>query len=358
METTNFLNGGNQDRTDAVYVRSLLIIRIQGYPCFRISFEVDKLEPERQSYHRKGRLQGKGKCKDVNKINLAEYANITPKILALIPSLRVLDGQRFDAKFLERKRKHEANANLVEKKQRLKRLKEMKKKESELTDDNSNEQTQPKDAKSGKKRKQGDTKLEETKKKAKRKGPEASNEDAVDGKVKEQHKRQRKAQVNTHDTTKLDSKSREKKAKADKEKSTKMKKRSAENKQEKALTKPQTAEKAKKQLKRKEATQEHEAKPPKKRKDNFFETAQDANASAEPISTVNPVTASSAPVMSDAMKQKSGVVAIVDKTKKKGGKDKKDGADEALAMYLENAKKAEEAAGTGLSVLGAVPWDD
>ncbi|KAI8343880.1 hypothetical protein BC941DRAFT_497280 [Chlamydoabsidia padenii] len=45
------------------------------------------------------------------------------KILALVPSLRVLDGERFDLKFLERKQKQSSNLKLMEKKDRLKREK-------------------------------------------------------------------------------------------------------------------------------------------------------------------------------------------------------------------------------------------
>ncbi|KAI8077806.1 uncharacterized protein BX664DRAFT_287359 [Halteromyces radiatus] len=53
------------------------------------------------------------------------------KIMQLIPSLRVLDGERFDMKFLERKQKQATNLKLMEKKDRLKREKLEKKLESE-----------------------------------------------------------------------------------------------------------------------------------------------------------------------------------------------------------------------------------
>lgn len=54
---------------------------------------------------------------------IADNKDYKDKILALIPSLRVLDGERFDMKFLERKQKQSTNLKLMEKKDRLKREK-------------------------------------------------------------------------------------------------------------------------------------------------------------------------------------------------------------------------------------------
>ncbi|ORZ06911.1 hypothetical protein BCR42DRAFT_383634 [Absidia repens] len=60
------------------------------------------------------------------------------KILNLIPSLRVLDGERFDLKFLERKQKQATNFKLMEKKDRLKREKlEKLEKQWEVADESS-----------------------------------------------------------------------------------------------------------------------------------------------------------------------------------------------------------------------------
>jgi hypothetical protein len=54
---------------------------------------------------------------------IADNKDYKDKILTLIPSLRVLDGERFDIKFLERKQKQSTNLKLMEKKDRLKREK-------------------------------------------------------------------------------------------------------------------------------------------------------------------------------------------------------------------------------------------
>ncbi|ORX61796.1 L domain-like protein [Hesseltinella vesiculosa] len=57
---------------------------------------------------------------------IANKDSYREKILALVPTLRVFDGQRFDPKFLQRKQKQASNLKLVEKKERLKREKENK----------------------------------------------------------------------------------------------------------------------------------------------------------------------------------------------------------------------------------------
>ncbi|OZJ03454.1 hypothetical protein BZG36_02734 [Bifiguratus adelaidae] len=49
------------------------------------------------------------------------------KILALIPSLRILDGERFDVKFLERKEKRKAHIANLERKQKSKENRQLKK---------------------------------------------------------------------------------------------------------------------------------------------------------------------------------------------------------------------------------------
>lgn len=59
---------------------------------------------------------------------LAQKKDYLEKVLDLIPSLRILDGERFDPKFLQRKKKQRQNVNLVEKKQRVKRMKLQKEK--------------------------------------------------------------------------------------------------------------------------------------------------------------------------------------------------------------------------------------
>ncbi|KAI9269781.1 hypothetical protein BY458DRAFT_547107 [Sporodiniella umbellata] len=64
------------------------------------------------------------------------------KILDLVPSLRILDGERFDPKFLERKKKKLKNTNIVEKMQRVKRMKVQKEKKERKDLDKTSEEPQ------------------------------------------------------------------------------------------------------------------------------------------------------------------------------------------------------------------------
>lgn len=64
---------------------------------------------------------------------IAQKKDYLEKVLDLIPSLRILDGERFDPKFLQRKKKQRQNTNLVEKKQRVKRMKLQKEKKERKT---------------------------------------------------------------------------------------------------------------------------------------------------------------------------------------------------------------------------------
>jgi FKBP-type peptidyl-prolyl cis-trans isomerase len=80
---------------------------------------------------------------------------LTPiiKILALIPSLRVLDGERFDPKFLERRQKQKKHlefiSDLKEKKQRVQEYREKRRqKKDEKAEAGETDETKDTDKKS------------------------------------------------------------------------------------------------------------------------------------------------------------------------------------------------------------------
>lgn len=66
---------------------------------------------------------------------IASKEDYREKILALIPSLRILDGTRFDPKFLERKAKHDSNVNILLKRRRKKYSIEARKAQREGADE-------------------------------------------------------------------------------------------------------------------------------------------------------------------------------------------------------------------------------
>lgn len=241
------------------------------------------------------------------------HGMIDYQILALVPSLRVLDGQRFDTKFLERKKKQEANFKLMEKKQRLKREKQLKEQGMTAEDDH----------KRGKKRSSTESELSDHKKKPR---DDKSAEDDVD------HMKTTKEDHATKKGTK----------------------RAAAVKEEQASSENNKAIKRSKTTKH-EAKDEKEHKEPTKKKDTFFVPPEPEKTEKRPIPKEKPAVENKP--TSKTVQQRSGVVGIVDKTKtqKKGSKKKENEDKQDIVDALLHAEEEEDPTGTGLGIGG---WDD
>lgn len=237
-----------------------------------------------------------------------------------MPSLRVLDGQRFDTKFLERKKKQEANFKLMEKKQRLKREKQIKEQGMTADDDNN---------KRGKKRSNAESDVSDSKKKRR------------DDKVVEetQHdKDHMKATKEDHMTKKGT-------------------KRAAPAKEEQASSENNKAPKKSKTSKH-EARADKEPKEPSKKKDTFFAPPEPEKADKQRPAPKEKPAVENKPT-SKTVQQRSGVVGIVDKTKtqKKGPTKKKENENkqDIVDALLHAAEEEDDPTGTGLGIGG---WDD
>ncbi|KAG2231248.1 hypothetical protein INT48_006823 [Thamnidium elegans] len=230
---------------------------------------------------------------------IAKKKDYLEKILDLVPSLRILDGERFDPKFLERKKKQRENVNIVEKKQRMKRMKVQKekkeKKERGEVDEDGDVHMKEADAPvaEGKKRKAKVTEI--LKVKAKKSGAvEPSDEPAM-----------------------------------------KKKKKTASDEKDLFFVKPEDKPVETKKTKATKATTI--PKEPVAKKESV------ASVAAIPTLLTKPQT-----------KAETGVVGVVDKSKKLAKAGIKKTTDVVAALESENKKQEASNTGTGLDVGG---WD-
>ncbi|KAI9246830.1 hypothetical protein EDC94DRAFT_653251 [Helicostylum pulchrum] len=230
---------------------------------------------------------------------IAKKKDYLEKILDLVPSLRILDGERFDPKFLERKKKQRENVNIVEKKQRMKRMKVQKekkeKKEKGEVDEDGDVHMKEADAPvtEGKKRKAKVTEI--LKVKAKKSGAaESSDEPAL--------KKKKKTASDEKDLFFV--KSEDKPVETKKTKATK------------TTTIP---------------------------KESIVKKEPAASAAAIPALLTKPQT-----------KAETGVVGVVDKSKKLAKAGIKKTTDVVAALESESKKQEASNSGTGLDVGG---WD-
>ncbi|KAI9311399.1 hypothetical protein BX666DRAFT_1061897 [Dichotomocladium elegans] len=308
---------------------------------------------------------------------LVEKDGYREKILKLVPSLRVLDGQRFDPKFLERKKKHEANLNIVEKKQRLKREKQLKKDDDggaiEGKKDSGETISVEKQQSRGTKRtlkgapteqvvakkmkKEGEAvKPSEHGKASSNKGTKRANEDHVEKKPGlKKVKVAAAAAGSKKDERKIAAKTSAAAAAANGDMERKTNKRTREDMKTK---------------KRVAGTEEKESTASSK-KDSFFLPKEEEPAHKGDIEAnekQQQQAEANVKGMSKAVRQKSGVVGIVDKTKaattqrktsvkgkKNGGSNADSSKDDVVSLLESAAQKEKETTGTGLDVGG---WDD
>lgn len=217
-----------------------------------------------------------------------------------MPSLRILDGERFDPKFLERKKKQRENVNIVEKKQRMKRMKLQKEKKEKKDRGDIDEE--------------GDVQMTE-----------------ADAPVVENKKRKVKAA----EITKVKSK-KSVTAESSDEPALKKKKKAASDEKDLFFLKP-------------------EDKPVEKKK---VKTTKTVAAKKETVSKKEPAAPVAAPVTSilpqkPQTKAETGVVGVVDKSKKLAKAGKKT-TDVVAALESESKKQELSNSGTGLDVGG---WD-
>jgi hypothetical protein len=214
-----------------------------------------------------------------------------------------LDGERFDPKFLARKKKQRENVNIVEKKQRMKRMKVQKEKKEKKARGEVDED--------------GDIEMEDApvteKKKPKVKGTEIA-------KIKPK----RSATAVSGDEPILKKK----------------KKTAASEEKDLFFLKPEDKPVVAKKVKKVKSTTSSKEVTPKK-------VVTDAPAAV-------PVVEAPAAIQKPQTKAQTGVVGVVDKTKKvlKSGNKKTD--DIIAALESESKKKEDISTGTGLDVGG---WD-
>ncbi|KAI8148123.1 hypothetical protein BJV82DRAFT_594679 [Fennellomyces sp. T-0311] len=253
---------------------------------------------------------------------IAEKDNYQTTIRNLVPSLRILDGERFDAKFLERREKQMANPKLVEKKQRLKRER-LAKEHEKLMQEAEKEDRMQVDPPPRKKRTRFDDETVASRAKKQR------HEDNDTTPIKRTKKSAAEKVIKTSvDEKKVVAKAVKKKVDSVEE--------PKEVKRKKTVSKVSTEPK-----KRKESVAGQKTEKKRKDGDQFFVS----DAAAEQEGEKQSVRA-----VSDAMRQRSGVVGVVEMTanQKKAAKSNVDVVDVLL-----NQKEKET--GTGLDVGG---WDD
>ncbi|KAL0138942.1 hypothetical protein V8B55DRAFT_1362225 [Mucor lusitanicus] len=247
---------------------------------------------------------------------LANKKDYLEKILDLVPSLRILDGERFDPKFLERKKKQRENLNIVEKKQRMKRMKLQKEKKEKKAHGIVDED--------------GDVTMTET--------------SAVDDK--------KKRKVKGTEIAKIKSKRSASKADMEDEPALKKKKKTDDGKDLfflKPEDKPATEKKVK-VVKAAPATKKTLAKK--------TQIAVAEKVAVEKVAAVEapaPVAKAAAvpAIVQPVTKAQTGVVGVVDKSKKIKTANKKT-TDIVAALESESKKKEDSSTGTGLDVGG---WD-
>ncbi|RUS14510.1 hypothetical protein BC937DRAFT_93703 [Endogone sp. FLAS-F59071] len=321
--------------------------------------------------------------------------NIALQILQLIPSLRVLDGVRFDPKFLERRQKQQAFSKVKqEKQQMLAKKKEIKKrKREEVGNDGSGDDMEVDEEGAGKKRKElavengrKDTARVKTKKREKRGAMERESESNTRGKVpgKETKKVGLKGrgplaphllQAQQYD--------RDSDGDAEMEEASVKEKISHLKTARVAVTEPKESISSKKQStstpgvsksgkKNKQSKAETDTATPKKKPtsthaDSFFEDVQKPS-NPTTTTTIQPQTPSPPdPAPSAQALLRSGVVAVIDHTKKASAKGSKAGTrpmraqiDITAVLETEARKRTllgdgdPEDGGTGL---GVDQWD-
>ncbi|KAI9487209.1 MAG: hypothetical protein EXX96DRAFT_552266 [Benjaminiella poitrasii] len=237
---------------------------------------------------------------------IANKKDYIEKVLELVPSLRILDGERFDPKFLERKKKQRENVNLIEKKQRVKRIK-----------------------------------LQKKKKELKSKGELLD----TDVKMKEASKEPKPRKSIVAKVTKI--KSKRPTETTEDEPALKKKKKSTDEKDSFFLKPEDNPIKEKKPVvKKKKSTIASESAPNKAAKETKAKDDTLPVSNAAPTPTPTPAT----PVVQS--KAQTGIVGIVDKTKK--AKKPNNKADDIIAALENESKEEKTDSGTGLDVGG---WD-
>ncbi|KAG0171651.1 hypothetical protein DFQ28_000645 [Apophysomyces sp. BC1034] len=310
-----------------------------------------------------------GSLLKLNNLNLkgnpvTEKKNYKEKILELVPSLRILDGERFDEKFLERKRKQQENPKLVEKKERLKKIKKTKEEQKASGEEevvvkklrhkklkalakNEDEEKPSVDNVTKRKRIDKEDVAKATKQKKLKKDVVAT--DGASAAIKQEKKS--KSKINITDSTSSVIEKGKRKRQVD-ENSTEGKKKVKQQKAakpegdvEKTAEIKQQITKTKAKAKKKDSTEEPKTK--KSDVDRFF--AENTNNTEPKASELKPVLE---PVTAPTQ-VKTGVVAVVNKHKKKSPA-KKSGVD-IVALLEDSSQIDADATGTGLGVGG---WDD
>lgn len=233
-----------------------------------------------------------------------------------------MDGERFDPKFLERKKKQRENLNIVEKKQRMKRMKLQKEKKEKKAHGTVDED--------------GDVKMTEAA--------------AVDDR--------KKRKVKGTEIAKIKSKRSASKADVEDEPAIKKKKKTDDGK-DLFFLKPEDKPAAKKKIKVVEAAPA--TKKTLAKKDAVAKKTQVAVAEKVAVEKATAVEAAApvakapvAPAVAQPVtKAQTGVVGVVDKSKKIKTANKKT-TDIVAALESESKKKEDSSTGTGLDVGG---WD-
>ncbi|KAI8067889.1 hypothetical protein BC940DRAFT_300694 [Gongronella butleri] len=272
---------------------------------------------------------------------LAARDDYKEKIMALVPSLRILDGVRFDAKFLERKQKQAANFKLMEKKERLKREKDA-----------------PVDKKEAKPRHKKVIKQERLKQQQKQERVEERERVAEDAKRKRQEevdeRKRKKKKADTFFTAPeeekmdvdIDNATPQTASMAtvatDKPAPATTKKTKKKKLDKKARSAAQAAEKDTDTL---SAATDASSKPPaakKPAKTSTIDKETSATTQAPPVA-----------VAATAVPERSGVLSVIDKTKK--AKKKADASD--VVATLQKLKENDEQTSSSTTGLGADAWD-
>ena len=242
---------------------------------------------------------------------LAKKKDYLEKILDLVPSLRILDGERFDPKFLTRKKKQRENVNIVEKKERMKRMK-----------------------------------IQKEKKEKKARGEEEGDNDVE---MKDVIPESKKRKLKGTDIAKIKSKRADTSATIEEPLLKKKKKSAATEEKDLFFLKPEDKPVvATKKIK----TVKSVSKKAVVANDKAVAEGESKNVAPAPV--IASVPGKAAAIPKAQTKAQTGVVGVVDKTKKILKSGSKKTTDIVAALETESTKKEDTNTGTGLDVGG---WD-